>query len=157
VNPRIDGLVAGLAGALAPGDWADLAWASLDRAGLTKADARAVKALLLVGLGSMTLDELRHIRAVSAAPSSAYDDIRAERAAQIADGYTAEHDAANAAWRWIQVICLQVKLAAPLTLPGSDGQIRFRGQMVRVAALAVAAIEAVDKSRKPALATKVKP
>lgn len=48
---------------------------------------------------------------------------------------------------WIAIMARHVGLAA--NDGGADDHVRFRRQMVRVAALAVAAIEAVDRRYRP--------
>jgi hypothetical protein len=74
-------------------------------------------------------------------------EVVAERHAQEAQGYTAAWDAAHTPDRWL---CLLLRHAG-LGVDDGDGHdpARYRRQLVRVAALAVAALEAHDRKDAP--------
>jgi hypothetical protein len=78
-------------------------------------------------------------------------EVVAERHAQEAEGYTAAWDADHTPDRWLALLCRHLGLAAPV----GDGHepARYRRQLVRVAALAVAALEAHDRKAGPPPAT----
>lgn len=79
-----------------------------------------------------------------------YDDIQAERAAQ-RSRYSCKHDDAHTPVSWVFLICRHATQAVQDSAPEGGRLGIFRRQMVRVAALAVAAIEAVDQARERAV------
>lgn len=75
-------------------------------------------------------------------------DIMRERLSQDAEYGGAAHDDLLDAHDWVAILCKHVGLA------GNDGHqpfdaVRFRRQMVRVAAVAMAALESFDRQNKP--------
>lgn len=73
-----------------------------------------------------------------------FGEIATERMAQDALGYDRAHDDAHTPEKWVALICRHAGLAI------NDGAeevdlVRYRRQLVRVAALAVAALESLDR------------
>ncbi len=78
---------------------------------------------------------------------SVYDEIREERAAQDAKWGGPEHDDRHTIWGWAHFLRRHVVRATDaVDLRGSAKRIVFRRQMIRAAALAVAAVEALDRT-----------
>lgn len=73
-----------------------------------------------------------------------YDDIQTERLAQLSV-YDREADDVLLPVHWVFLVCRHATRAIQDSAP--DSITIFRRQMVRVAALAVAAVEAVDRAR----------
>ncbi len=83
-------------------------------------------------------------------PSPILDEILTERQAQVGQGYDAAHDDKMHLDGWLCTLCYHLGLAG-----GNAGEpaaeSRFRRQMVILAALAVAAVESLDRTTgKPA-------
>jgi hypothetical protein len=75
---------------------------------------------------------------------SALAEVAAERAAQDAEWGGPTHDDRHLPWDWVALLTRHAGLA--VTDGGGEAdQVRFRRQMVRVAALAVAAVESIDR------------
>jgi hypothetical protein len=72
-----------------------------------------------------------------------FDEVDTERAMQVAQGYTAEKDDLHSPHAWVALIARHLGL----TVEESAGidPIKFRTQLIKVAALAVAAVEAFDR------------
>lgn len=73
-----------------------------------------------------------------------YGEITTERMAQDALGYGPEHDDHHTSFEWVALIARHAGLGIEEGARGVDA-VRFRRQMVRVAALAVAAVESLDR------------
>jgi hypothetical protein len=72
-----------------------------------------------------------------------YEEIQAERTAQDKKWGGPSHDDTRTMYDWIDLIHRNARYACGLDRPGLD--LIFREQMIKVAALAVSAIEWVDR------------
>lgn len=78
---------------------------------------------------------------------SIYQEIEREREGQIALGFTPNHDDGHTVADWVALLARTIGLAVDDGDPNATG--RFRRQMVRAAALALAALEAWDRRYAP--------
>ena len=74
-----------------------------------------------------------------------YHAIQTERENQRAEGYTEAHDDAHPLTTWVALLARHAGLA--MDDGGCVSVERFRRQMIRVAAVAVAAAEALDRQQ----------
>ncbi|MCC6419517.1 MAG: hypothetical protein IT429_14890 [Gemmataceae bacterium] len=72
-------------------------------------------------------------------------EVREERQQQDARWGGPEHDDRHSPWDWVAITVRHLGLAAEDGGQGVD-PVRYRRQMIRVAALAVAAVEALDRT-----------
>lgn len=75
-----------------------------------------------------------------------FSEIAAERERQRSLGFTADHDAQHHPNDWVALLARHVGLSVDEAAEASD---RFRRQLVRVTALALAAIESHDRRHPP--------